>query len=60
MGDVFISGNTLSSSVSEREYIWQCVIVKLYTWSLESLVHKVPYLSVRGINRYMLVQSGDL
>lgn len=51
---------TVSSSVSEREYTWRCVIVKLCTCSLESLVHNVPDLPVRGINRYMLVQSRDL
>lgn len=53
-GVVFILGNAVFS-VSEKEYVWRCVSVKLGMCSLKSLVDNVPYLPVKGMSRYMLV-----
>lgn len=53
-GVVFILGNAVFS-VSEKEYIWRCVSVKLGMCSLKSLVDNIPYLPVKGMSRYMLV-----
>lgn len=51
---MFILGNAVFS-VSEKEYIWRCVSVKLEMCSLKSLVDNVPCLPVKGMSRYMLV-----